>query len=248
MLYSKPRSCDVLVEHGRATQSALPRRFTVCVWNWQKSKQKEWASEFSRLAQAADLFLAQEVRRSPAVKEVMEKTAYHWNGAVSFLSLKGKNPIGVATGCIANPLQVSFAATSREPVFRIPKMTLATLIPIQNAKRPLLVVNLHAINFTGIRAFERNLRGAAEILLDYNGPVLLGGDFNSWNHKRLRLLHCIIRSAGLQEVPFEPDLRSRWMGKPLDYLFVRGLKVLASGVRVTRGSDHNPLLARLEIR
>ena len=95
---------------------------------------------------------------------------------------------------------------------------------------------------------KKNLRGAAEILLDYNGPILLGGDFNSWNHKRLRLLHCIFRSAGLQEVPFEPDLRSRWMGKPLDYLFVRGLKVLASGVRVTRGSDHNPLLARLEIR
>ncbi len=247
MLYKKPLPNNILIEHGSAVQPALPRRFTVCVWNWQKSKQKTWAEEFTKIASAADLFLAQEVHRSPTVKTIMEKAGYHWNGAISFFSLRGDDPVGVATGCTAKPMQVSFAAVEKEPLFRIPKMTLATLVPVQNAKRALLVVNIHAINFTGIKAFEHNLRGAMELLLDYNGPILLGGDFNAWNAKRRRLLCSMAKTAGLTEVTFEPDARTLYLGQPVDYLFIRGLNVLASGIRTTRGSDHNPLLARLEI-
>ncbi|WP_428071862.1 endonuclease/exonuclease/phosphatase family protein [Candidatus Avelusimicrobium alvi] len=247
MLYKQPRPDDVLVAHGRATQPALPRRFTVCVWNWQKSKQKGWADEFAKISQAADLFLAQEVRRSPAVRGVMEAAPYHWSGAVSFFSLKGQNPVGVATGCTAEPLKVSFKRGAREPVLQVPKMTLSTLIPLQHSA-PLLVINIHAINFTGLKPFESNLRRAAELLLDFDGPVLLGGDFNSWNARRRRLLQSTARAAGLTEVVFDPDRRTRCLGRPVDYLFVRGLKVLAAGVRATEGSDHNPLLARLEAR
>lgn len=248
MLYKQPRcSADVLVAHGRPSKPALPRRFTVCSWNWQKCKHKDWAAEFAQLAQAADLFLAQEVRRSSAVQATMDGAPYHWDGAISFFSLKEKNPIGVATGCVAKPTQVTFAAAAREPVLRVPKMTLASLIPVENTPQPLLVINVHAINFTGLKPFENNLHRAAELLLDFNGPVLLGGDFNSWNAKRRRLLQCVSRAAGLREIAFEPDVRTRCLGRPVDYLFVRGLKVLASGVRVTRASDHNPLLARLEI-
>ncbi len=247
MLYQKPDSSNVLVEHGLATQEALPRRFTVCVWNWQKCKQKNWGAEFKQIAQTADLVLAQEVHRSAAVKTNMEQTPYHWTGAISFFSLRGKNPIGVATGSIAKPIRVSFAAAEREPILRIPKMTLAALFPIEKSPQPLLVINIHAINFTGIKAFEHNLHSAAELLLDYNGPILLGGDFNAWNATRRRLLCRMTQSAKLTEVIFEPDNRSQWMGRPVDYLFTRGLKVLASGVRVSDGSDHNPLLARLEV-
>ena len=248
MFYKQPRSPEeVLLEHGQAARQALPRQFTVCVWNWQKSKQKEWATEFTRLAQAADLFLAQEVRRSAAVKTLMGNTPYHWSGAVSFFSLKDQNPIGVATGCTAKPLKISFAAAEREPILRVPKMTLATLIPLQDSPQPLLVINIHAINFTGLTPFQHNLKSAAEMLLGFSGPVLLAGDFNAWNLRRRRLLQSMSKSAGLSEVAFEPDDRTRWLGRPVDYLFVRGLKVLASGVRITRGSDHNPLLARLEV-
>lgn len=248
MLYKKPHPNDVLVTHGNAVQTQLPRRFTVCVWNWQKCKQKTWPEEFNQIAPVVDLFLAQEVHRSEDIKKRMEQKPFHWSGAISFFSLKGHHPVGIATGCVAKPLRVSFAAVAKEPVFRIPKMTLATLIPIQNSRRPLLVVNLHAINFTGIKAFEHNLRSAAELLLDYNGPILLGGDFNCWNSLRRRLLCCMAQSSGLTEVTFDPDERSLFWGQPVDYLFVRGLKVLSTGVRVTHGSDHNPLLARLEIK
>lgn len=248
MFYKQPHPAEVLTAHGSPTQEALPRKFTVCVWNWQKCKQPNWKNDFKKIAQTADLFLAQEVHRTASVKNLMDSAPYHWTGAVSFFSLKDQSPIGVATGCTAKPTQVAFAADQREPILRMPKMTLSTLVPVQGTKRPLLVINVHAINFTGLKLFEQNLRRAAELLLGFNGPVLLGGDFNSWSAKRRRLLHGVAKTAGLSEILFEPDRRTRFWGRPVDYLFVRGLKVLAAGVRVTDASDHNPLLARLEIR
>ncbi len=244
MFYKQPQADKILLQHGRPTASILPKCFTVCIWNWQKSKQKPWGEEFKKAAAATDLFLAQEVRRSPQVLEIMEQTPYHWSGAVSFLS-RHNSPTGVATGCVARPLKIAFKAGEREPFLRVPKMMLATLIPLDR-ERALLVINIHAINFRGLKPFASNLQRAAELLLNYSGPVLLGGDFNAWSLKRCRLLHQMVCAAGLSEVPFEPDTRTRCLGRPVDYLFVRGLRVKAAGVRVTRGSDHNMLFARLE--
>lgn len=247
MFYKQPSPDKILTAHGRATQEALPKRFTVCIWNWQKCKQKAWAQEFVQIAQAADLFLAQEVHCTSRVKAVMDAAPYHWSGAVSFFSLASKSPIGVATGCTVKPDRVAFSAEQREPILHMPKITLATLVPVRQSPHPLLVINIHAINFTGLKPFAQNLRRASELLRDFNGPVLLGGDFNSWSSPRRRLLQHMAKSAGLTEVAFEPDVRTRFWGRPVDYLFIRGLKVLAAGVRQTDASDHNPLLARLEI-
>ena len=247
MFYQQPPICQVLTEHGRARQKKLPRCFTVCVWNWQKSKQKAWKQEFLALAKATDLFLAQEVRRSPIVQQLMEQTTYRWSGAVSFFSLTEKTPIGVATGSIAAPQKLLFARGAQEPFFKMPKMTLAAFIPLEGSVHPLLAVNIHAINFTGLKPFAQNLQRALQLLQNYPGPVLLGGDFNAWSAKRRQLLQEVVKTAGLTEVSFEPDVRTHCLGLPVDYLFVRGLTVRTAGVRETLGSDHNPLLARLEV-
>jgi len=244
MLYAQPAPENILTRHGRPALQALPREFTVCSWNWQKSKRPGWAEEFRALAAAADLFLAQEVRRSPEVRAEMDQTEMEWNGAVSFLSLKGKHPVGVATGSRAAAEHIAFKQGAREPVLRMPKMALSALIPLETGRK-LLAVNVHAINFTGFKPFEANLARAAELLLGFDGPVVLGGDFNSWNQKRRNALSDLAVSAGLCEVPFEPDGRTRCLGRPVDFLFTRGLTVRAAGVRRTDHSDHNPLLARL---
>ena len=102
MLYKQPRPAEVLTAHGRPTQDALPRRFTVCIWNWQKCKQKSWTEDFQKISAAADLFLAQEVHRTDKVQTVMDAAPYYWTGAVSFFSLKDNSPIGVATGYTKN--------------------------------------------------------------------------------------------------------------------------------------------------
>lgn len=244
MLYRQPRPEEIVTQSGCAPERMLPRELTVCVWNWQKSKRAGWPKEFNALADAADLFLAQEVRLTPHVTTQLEQTTLYWTHAASFFSLKKQEPIGVATGAKTVPEQIWFKQGAREPFFKMPKMTLAVLLPLETGQK-LLAVNVHAINFTGLKLFEQNLARTAELLLGFDGPVILGGDFNAWNQKRRNLLEDLARSARLTEVPFSPDMRTRCLGRTVDFLFTRGLKTLAAGVRCTDASDHNPLLARL---
>lgn len=247
MFCKQPSPENTLSQIGRAVRKALPREFTVCVWNWQKSKQKNWAEEFNALAQTADLFLAQEVRRGPATERQLLHTPLCWTHAAGFLSLKGRYPTGVATGSCAAPEKIWFKQGAREPFLHIPKMTLAALLPLETGQK-LLAVNVHAINFTGLKPFKENLARAAELLLGFDGPVILGGDFNAWNQKRRNLLEELAAAAQLTEVIFSPDARTRCLGRKVDFMFTRGLKTLAAAVRDTDASDHNPLLARLALQ
>ena len=47
---------------------------------------------------------------------------------------------------------------------------------------------------------------------------------------------------GLREVRFTDDHRRKAFGRPLDFVFYRGMGVAEASVLVTRASDHNPLL------
>lgn len=247
MFYKQPRPEQTLSHAGRAARKTLPRELTVCVWNWQKSKCTGWAEEFNALAAAADVFLAQEARLTPRITTQLEQTPLYWTHAASFFSLKEQAPTGVATGACTAPEQIWFKQGAREPFLKMPKMTLAVLLPLETGQK-LLAVNVHAINFTGLKPFEQNLARAAELLLGFDGPVILGGDFNAWNQKRRNLLHELAAAADLTEVSFSPDTRTRCLGRTVDFLFTRGLKTLAAGVRCTDASDHNPLLARLAVQ
>lgn len=244
MFYQQPRPEEIVTQSGSAPKKTLPRELTVCVWNWQKSKCAGWAEEFNALADAADLFLAQEVRCSPAAQTQMDKTRLCWTHAAGFLSLKNKYPVGVATGACAAPEKIWFKQGAREPLLKVPKMTLAAAFPLETGQT-LLTVNVHAINFTGLTPFRENMHRAAELLSGFQGPVILGGDFNAWNQKRRNLLGELAAAANLTEVSFSPDTRTRCLGRKVDFLFTRGFKTLAAGVRCTEASDHNPLLARL---
>lgn len=247
MFYRQPPSEKIVSQSGCARQKTLPRELTVCVWNWQKSKCVGWAEEFSALSKAADLFLAQEVRCSPPVKTQMNQTRLCWTHAAGFLSLKNKYPVGVATGAGAAPEKIRFKQGAREPFLKVPKMMLAAAFPLETGQT-LLTVNVHAINFTGLTPFQENMHRTAELLCGFKGPVILGGDFNAWNQKRRNLLHELAAAADLTEVSFSPDTRTRCLGRKVDFLFTRGLKTLAAGVRSTNASDHNPLLARLAVQ
>lgn len=245
MFYKQPEADQILIRHGRAVRAALPDKFVLCSWNCLKGKRHGWAEQFMELAARSDLFFTQEMRFSPAALDALALTPMEWNGAVSFFSFKGQYPTGVATGCVCPAKQTAFQIGEREPLLRIPKMTLAASFPLANGKT-LWAVNMHAVNFTGPKTFEAHMARAAELLLNVEGPILLGGDFNVWNRRRLDILRGLTRAAGLCEVPFSPDGRSRCLGCPVDFLFVRGLTPVWTAATPTDASDHNPLIACLQ--
>ena len=130
----------------------------------------------------------------------------------------------------------------REPILRLPKSALVTVYPLPNA-RLLMVVNIHAVNFSlGVDVYSKQLLPIGDQIAHHSGPVIMAGDFNAWSRPRMNALYRFAREMSLREVRFSDDQRRRAFGRPLDFVFYRGLSVHDASVLVTRASDHNPLL------
>lgn len=223
----------------------LPRQFRLCVWNLQKCKHADWRRDFLALCAQSDLFLAQEAKINPCASQAIAQSGLHWDAAISFLSPRAKIPTGVAAGCRAPAVDIVFNASVREPLLRIPKMTMRLVYPMEGTR--LLAVNLHAVNFTGLTPFKRNLQNAADLLASFDGPVIVAGDFNVWNAKRAQELLRVARQLGLKEVLFNPDRRTRYLRRTVDYIFTRGLETVSSDIPPLFSSDHRPLTAVLRL-
>ncbi len=245
MFYKKPDDDKILLNHGAPSLPFIPRRFKLCVWNLHKCTHPLWDADFLDLAKTTDLFLTQEIMLKPSVKKTLESSGLYWTTAVSFLSPAKHYPAGVATGCKAEPQEVIYKNTIKEPLLKTPKVTLATLFKTKESE--LLVINVHAINFTGMKSFQKNIEQARNIILAFRGPIIIAGDFNTWNIKRLAAIKQLASHMNLNETLLYPDLRTKYFRKPVDYIFTRGLKLLCAHAINLKSSDHNPLCAEFEI-
>ena len=110
----------------------------------------------------------------------------------------------------------------------------------------LLVLNVHAINFRENKRYFRELERFLELMKQHNGPMIIAGDFNSWNKKRLEKLHRLKEELALNRVPFKQiDEVKSFMGNHLDFIFYRGMELLEFSALNNQGlSDHNPLFAQ----
>lgn len=236
---------SLLTLNTPGTLCPLPGQIHICVWNWHKCTHPHWAHDFTELARQTDLFLAQEVSLSSSTRQLLQNSPLQWQMAVSFLSPRKHIPTGIALGCRYPAQEVSGYKAAYEPLVYIPKMIMRAVYPI--ADTLLLVLNLHAINFTGITPFEHTLHYLKQLISPFNGPVLVAGDFNVWSHKRTDRLYAAAADLQLQEVSFQPDLRSRYLNHPVDYVFVRGLEIVQSSVIPVISSDHQPLWVTLRL-
>lgn len=110
-----------------------------------------------------------------------------------------------------------------------------------------LTVNLHAVNVSfGVKEYRSQLEAAAELIRAHEGPVIFGGDLNTWSDRRQATLDALTDELGLTAVPFSPDHRTSRFGRPLDHLYVRGLTWQSSETVQVVTSDHNPLLVTLQ--
>ncbi|MNL10397.1 hypothetical protein D3C87_1311950 [compost metagenome] len=102
----------------------------------------------------------------------------------------------------------------------------------------MLFVCTHVLNFVTTGAFSRSLYEIAERISLFPGPVILAGDFNTWNFKRYMIMKSIFRDLQMEHVDFEDDGRLL----KLDHVFVRGFDVMDAKVHHTvLSSDHFPL-------
>ncbi|WP_052502768.1 endonuclease/exonuclease/phosphatase family protein [Halarcobacter anaerophilus] len=112
-----------------------------------------------------------------------------------------------------------------------------------------LVVNIHALNFVSFRDFKYELESLKEELKSYKDSLIVAGDFNTWNRKRVLLLKNFCEELFLQEVTYkEIENIKKVFKNSIDYIFFRGLNLQYSKVIDTNTiSDHNPIIASFTI-
>lgn len=137
--------------------------------------------------------------------------------------------------------------TEAEPWIQVPKVGIATKYLREN-QPSLLVINLHLVNFEwNLNNYKKQVNRLFQTINDHQGPIILAGDFNTWNHHRLALIRGLAEQYQLTEVSYENDVRRRFMGNPLDHVFVRDVKVLEAKVISTESSDHNPIAVKIAL-
>jgi len=219
--------------------------FTILNWNIYKGSKRGWQDDFQRLSNQSDIVVLQEGYLAGDLQDLLNKQHYNWDIAKAFTY----NDIytGVLT---ASTIKPDFLCSFREPepLSGIPKTVLITRYPLSGTDVSLLVANIHMINFSlDIKAYRAQLEKIVEVVSLHQGPMVIAGDFNSWNTQRLEILANIALELGVSAVAFETDHRVLFMGKKVDHIFYRQLVPVSALSEKVTTSDHNPMLVTFRL-
>ena len=213
--------------------------FRLVNWNVHKGQDTGWQEDLARLSGQADFVLLQEATQYQNLNTF--STAL-FVSSFSFKDLLS----GVKTFTKTQPEWYCGGGVA-EPLIQIPKVASVMSFPLEKGDS-LLLINVHLINFEMYpTAYEEQLRTLMQLVAQHQGPLVLSGDFNSWSGYRMAIIRKLITEFGLVEVSFAQDHRLRFLGNPLDHVFVRGLNVLNATTEPTESSDHAPLLLDVEL-
>ncbi|HZI84597.1 MAG TPA: EEP domain-containing protein, partial [Casimicrobiaceae bacterium] len=82
---------------------------------------------------------------------------------------------------------------------------------------------------------------------NHRGPIIVGGDFNTWNEERSEVVRALAGRLGLTPVVFPLDERKRFMGRIFDWVYARGITVLSATAWTVTSSDHNPVVVSFRV-
>ena len=213
-------------------------------WNVKKGSDPAWIEDLEKYARSVSLITLQEAMLGQSSATNSFRT-FFWSFADGYR--RGKKLSGVATYSQSQPLtQCNLKLI--EPWLRTPKATSITQYALTGTHKKLLVINLHAINYTiGLSAFRKQLVQIANILNIHDGPVIFTGDFNTWSERRKNELDKLTRRADLRVVFYPEDHRVTFFGHVVDYIYYRELTLVESRSHRVYSSDHNPIFAEFAL-
>lgn len=250
--YSKVEALKIM---GSASKAVMGPSIEILLWNVFKCRKEGWEKDFTRLINDKDLILLQEaILNSPFDSLFSQSLQHQWVMARSFRNVQTNIENGVKTGSTVEATQHFFSAsTYSEPITKTKKMLLATEYPLVNIEesapeQSLLVVNTHIINFVSFKKFRSHLNQVFQTLERHDGPIVLAGDFNTWNKKRLDYFNELAMSLSLEEVKLVRQPRLSHFFKHLDHIYCRGLEVVDMQVHTEiQSSDHYPISLSLRL-
>ena len=219
--------------------------FRVLNWNSYKGNDSKWQEEFERLSRLSDLVVLQEGYLSDDLQDLLNKKQYNWDIAKAFTYKD------IYTGVLtASKVKPDFLCSFRvrEPFIGVPKTVLITRYPLSGTDEYLVIANIHMINFSfDLQDYRAQLEKAVEVISQHQGPLIISGDFNSWNKTRRKLLADTMKELGAKEVVFNTDHRATFIGQRVDHIFYRKLVPLEALTERVKTSDHNPMLVTFRL-
>jgi endonuclease/exonuclease/phosphatase (EEP) superfamily protein YafD len=219
--------------------------FSLLSWNIQKEKKEGWETDLVRFSEDADILTIQEAFLTEELRKLLDSRPYYWQLVTAFEYQQVK--AGVLTAATIEP---DFLCPLRaaEPFTSLPKTILITRYPLANTRLSLMIANIHMINFAlDIAAFRDQARQMEENLLNYQGPMIIAGDFNTWSEERLSIIEDMSDRLNLALVDFKTDFARKAFGHTIDRVYYRGLTLEEARVIEVTSSDHNPLLVRFRL-
>ncbi len=235
---------------GRAQASELGPNIRLLVWNIYKARRSNWLSDFNDLVCDRDLVLLQEaVVNAPSDALFGLSERCEWIMACSHQQPGSGVITGVKTGCVATvDKQRVHRSRHTEPVVKTQKLLLETHYKLADSAETLMVLNMHAINFVGVKKYVDQLEQLSYALGHHSGPVILAGDFNTWSPKRLAHFKDRAERADLIEASMTRRSKVAHLNQHLDHVFFRGLCLTSvESMQQIRSSDHAPIMATLTL-
>ena len=248
---------------GDAYRQAVMDGSSIRILNWnihKEGNQKPWRDDFLRIVaeKKPHIITFQEARLETGFRSLFdEDLRIGWAFSPNTFQEKYDAYCGVLTASHYRPDVVQAMLSSGfEPITRTPKAALFTRYDLGPDNSPLLVVNVHGINFKiGLDDFQDQLIEIFDRIADHHGPVVLAGDFNTWRERRLAYLAEMAAGAGLVPVDFSPE--TDWIeslsDNPLDHIFYsQALLAPKTGtsdvLEEVQTSDHRPLYVELTLK
>ena len=228
--------------------SFVPDTFGVLCWNVYKQNTKHQGFQpfLLRLAKEReiDFLLLQEANFRDDKHFTLPNFAFD---AAANLEFRGEFYGVLSASRVESKSAQAYLSEGRESLIGPHKSLLMSEYPFEDGST-LIVLNIHAINFRENKRYYRELERFLERMNHHTGPMIIAGDFNSWNKKRIQKLHEIREELGLNTVPFKQvDKVKSFMGNHLDFIFYRGMELLEFSVDKDHGvSDHHPLFAQFK--
>ena len=231
----------VACRHYEVQKEYEQRTVKIATWNMYKGKLPGWQADIAKADPSNTIFLLQEAPFNSLLSQQLSSAQY----APGYIS--GNVQTGVVTSAdISSTLVCNLSHI--EPWLRTPKASLITSYPLKGRDENLLVANIHAVNFAlGMKGFRDQINTIVKQLRKHNGPIVVGGDLNTWNKKRLRYVGNVLGQLGLKPVIFNKSEVKQFSGNSLDHIYYRGLDLLDSHVNKVESSDHNMLVAEFAI-
>ncbi len=223
---------------------SLPCEFGLLCWNVHKQNDRiRFNHQLEMLFDLypVDLVALQEVRINVGRASLFDRFHLSFAPNIKFFN----SVFGVLSGSyVPETAAYSLLSSHRESIIRTHKSAVFSSYPLFNGET-LLLINLHAINFRRSEIYNKEMEIIAQEARGHTGPMIVAGDFNSWNQSRMEILTRFTRLLDLHSIEMKRGhLIKSFMRHKLDHVFYRGLQLIESHVIDTPYSDHNPLYVR----